>query len=76
MSWGTSKGKVKMLIDKIANSSSLKNINPIEKFFLSIVVLIFLLSTTDKLIFILNFLKFSELFNKSSANIVNIKFLQ
>lgn len=48
-----------MLIDKIANSSSLKNINPIEKFFLTVGVLIFLLSTSDKLIFILNFLIFN-----------------
>ena len=45
-----------MLIDKISYSSLIKDINPGIKFILSMVTLVFLLYTRNKMVFILNFL--------------------
>ena len=50
-----------MLIDKISYSSLIKDINPGIKFILSMVTLVFLLYTRNKMVFILNFLLFNLL---------------
>ena len=46
-----------MLIDKISYANSLKDVNPLEKFILSAGVLVFLLMTKEKTVFIMKFAK-------------------
>ena len=48
-----------MLIDKISYANSLKDVNPLEKFILSAGVLVFLLMTKEKTVFIMNFVIFN-----------------
>ena len=48
-----------MLIDKISYANSLKDVNPLEKFILSAGVLILLLITENKTVFIMNFVIFN-----------------
>ncbi len=48
-----------MLIDKISYANSLKDVNPLEKFILSAGVLVLLLMTKEKIIFITDFIIFN-----------------